>query len=892
MRRLSIFSVSVAVALVLWVRVLPLSLAGAERGAEAAVRAAIAGERGTALDRRPDEEQPDFRGRVRQERERRRDFYSYAVPGIGAVPYLGGLDSYLWLRHARNTLRHGSPCDSLRNGECRDDFTLAPVGVRSRYASSLHVDAVVAMHRFAGMLRPDIPLPLSAYFVSVVAGAAIVIPAFLLGRRFGGLVGGFLCAILCALNPIVLLRSFGADNDVWNVLLPLLQVWAVVEAIYSDHWRRRAGFILAAAAATGLHAAIWGGWIFATAIVLIGLTANALLVRARGIVHGRTSEDRPRAAQAWMLVVTYLLAATVASRLAGAEQSPLAAVGQLFGAIPRFSPTVPNSSGELPWPSVFSTVGELRPPALGAIAASMFGPVYFFAGWLGLLLLMLPKSAWRAWHFAVFLAGILLYRHLLTHGEIAPSTLIGLLALPIVACGIGYLSDRRTPVADQGAGAIIILWFLAALTMAYRGNRFLILLAPPFAVAVGVAAGRLHDWVERQAWASAPIRAAVFVALLWTAYPPVTHAATTARNYVPAMNDAWHAALIRLRDETPQNAIVTTWWDYGYFVKYFAERRVLADGGTLRTRVHYWLAKALAAGTEDQTLGILRMLNCASDAAPEPEGKLGAFAALEDGALNAGAAHTALMRLTGSDRDEAEHFLESIGITGVSADVVLARTHCTPSPAYLLLHDELVRSTGWPLFANWDPLEAAATSAGAEVDPEVLADRLAEEFAEAPATTRDIVRRVAARGFQPTQAPSYASIGWSNCTGAEVLHCPITLRSRHARALRAVEFSPADPAAAALILASHQGGQQVVAPDAVYVVTDDGIRAVTEHRNATAMSVLIDPTQRRVLIGSAALLRSTLTHLLFLDGRFLHHFEPFDRSPGLSGDVRTWRIAW
>src|SRR3989442_16013678 len=94
------------------------------------------------------------------------------------------------------------------------------------------------------------------------------------------------------------------------------------------------------------------------------------------------------------------------------------------------------------------------------------------------------------------------------------------------------------------------------------------------------------------------------------------------------MNDAWWTTLESIRDDTPPDAIVNTWWDYGYWVKYVADRRVSADGGSLRTHIPHWVGRALLAADEGESVGLLRMLDCGSDATPEPEGRRGAFGAL------------------------------------------------------------------------------------------------------------------------------------------------------------------------------------------------------------------------------------------------------------------------
>src|SRR5262245_25885214 len=46
----------------------------------------------------------------------------YTGPDGREYVYLAGVDSYLWLRHARNYLQTGTVCDAIVDGECRDTY--------------------------------------------------------------------------------------------------------------------------------------------------------------------------------------------------------------------------------------------------------------------------------------------------------------------------------------------------------------------------------------------------------------------------------------------------------------------------------------------------------------------------------------------------------------------------------------------------------------------------------------------------------------------------------------------------------------------------------------------------------------------------------------------------
>lgn len=66
-----------------------------------------------------------------------------------------------------------------------------------------------------------------------------------------------------------------------------------------------------------------------------------------------------------------------------------------------------------------------------------------------------------------------------------------------------------------------------------------------------------------------------------SAYEPATIASSTipTRNYI----GDWLEACAWLHDNTPKNAVVCCWWDYGYYVTVIGNRTTLADNSTLNT---------------------------------------------------------------------------------------------------------------------------------------------------------------------------------------------------------------------------------------------------------------------------------------------------------------------
>jgi oligosaccharyl transferase STT3 subunit len=780
--------------------------------------------------------------------------------------YLGDVDSYLWLRHARSYLRTGTTCDAVVGGECRDLHAHAPVGRRMPYARSLHVAAIVWLHGLIRTVQPKYPLPASAFWVPVLIGMLGTPPAFLVGESLGGPLGGFAAALLVGTNAFFLQRSIGSDNDVWNVVLPLFVVAAAAASTRAAHPGRQVAYAVLASVFVALHAAAWSGWVFTFFVVALGLVANALMRIFRVAIRAW----RRRPAEAGMLVgglvpvAVFYLAGALFAALAGSAEGfvgPLHALVSLLGTYGPVSQTGGSSTSS--WPDVLATVSELVHPDLRLIAALSGQPLFFFAGWLGLLLLWLPRSRWQGQHLALMVGGNILYYYLLTGPRLQRSALVALLSLP-VAIGVTLAATgRRHQAREAGAAFLLTVWFVAALYLSYGGARFVLLLVAPAGIACAVAIGRLHLWLTRAAVQLEPGGRALWGAILFllvaaTLIQPVERGVAAAHAYVPPMNGAWWDTLTHIRDVAPADAIVDTWWDYGHWTTYVAERRVSADGASLLTHIPYWLARALIATSERETVGLLRMLNCGSDATPEPESRLGAYGKLVARGLDGVTAHAVVVALASLDRPAARTLLAERGLAPADVEDVLASTHCTPPPAYLVLSTKLAPMQAIRDLAGWD--------------------------FERPGIAPPSSRAPAASGLGPA---------WRSCAGTpdgpEWVCGPVEGAAWGGAGT--FRYRPDAPAQSRFLVPDERAERQSV-PAVIVVAEAAGLRDL---RPTTAtdpeLGVLVDVPEHRALMGPPDLVRSTLVHLLYLDGRYARHLEKFDERVGYGGErVATWRI--
>ena len=298
LRWTAVLLAAAAVVAVTWIRLRPLGLHGLDDRAAAEVRDRLAGARhldDAAVEAWIAEHPARFARKVASTRDRLAGTYTYRAEDGRDHVYLGDLDSYLWLRRARQYLRAGTTCDTVVQGDCRDLHTLAPVGGSMRYARSIHIAAIVAVHRIAAWLRPGWPLPSSAMLVPVIVGALGVLPAFALGRRLAGDAAGLCAAIVGGTNAVFLVRSIGGDDDVWNVVLPLAVVWAVSAALGARRQIACLGFAALAAGVQTVHALSWRGALVTWGVVVGALALDLAVSAARALAPRRRGSGNRRA---------------------------------------------------------------------------------------------------------------------------------------------------------------------------------------------------------------------------------------------------------------------------------------------------------------------------------------------------------------------------------------------------------------------------------------------------------------------------------------------------------------------------------------------------------------------------------------------------------------------
>jgi dolichyl-diphosphooligosaccharide--protein glycosyltransferase len=572
-----------------------------------------------------------------------KEFWQYDVNGE-KFTYMPDIDPYTYLRYSRNLLETGQLGDEIKNGQQWDNHMVAPLG--AGIGTTGHPYVLLWIYKLLSVFKPSMDLMAGATYFPVIFAALAVIPAFFLGRKFAGNVGGLFAAVMVAINPAFLSRTtWGhADTDAYVIFFALAITWLFLEAFEAKNTSWKFVFAAGAGALTGLFGYFWGGgwwYVFDFMLALAGMYFIYLLVIGWG-KHPILANNalRDTALIAVTFVAATLLIGSLTVGFVRVAYAPLAPLGFM---------SIKEAAHISLWPNVYTTVAELNAVSMSQIVSAVGGKLFFLIALAGLAFALFKRDE---------------------HGKIDPKYFV-----------------------------LLAIWFVATLYASTKGVRFTMLIVPAFSLAFGTALGKIYEyankWGEKGLHLSkkiiAPVVILIFVLLLlgsakaWYA---------SSINDIPIMNDAWWNSLTKINQESKPDAIINSWWDFGHHFKYVADRAVTFDGASQNTPMAHWVGKVLLTTNEKEAVGILRMLDCGSNTA---------FEELDKKINDVSKSVQIIYEVVVLDKDKAEALLEENNLSKVESENVLKYTHCSPPEDYFITSEDMIGKAGvWGHFGSWD----------------------------------------------------------------------------------------------------------------------------------------------------------------------------------------------
>ena len=743
--------------------------------------------------------------------------------------YMPDIDPYTFLRYARNYVEHGYIGDEIRNNTQWDNHMVAPLGVAVS-SKDLHPYMLAYLYKVMHAFNSKITLMQSSGYFPIIFSILSIIPAFFIGRRLGGTVGGFFSAIFVAVSSAFVDRTLWghADTDAYAIFFPLFIAWFFLEAFHQKETKKQILY----AGLSGLFIAgfafAWSGWWYVFDFILgaAGFYFVYLLVvqSKEGLQFDKLKKNKKLVNLILILIVFILVSGVFVSALRGFNtfyRSPLQPI--------KFS-KIKVASHESLWPNVYTTVAELNEASLSQIISSIGGNLFFLISLLGIILMFFIKDE---------------------EGKI----------------------DTRYFVY----GFLCVLWYIGIIYASTKGIRFTMMLVPPLAFGFASALSFVYSRaliyfkksLEIPKWVTGSLLMIIFI--LFFVFPAAKASYGVASADMPMVNDAWYNSLNKIKLESAPNAIINSWWDFGHQFKYYADRAVTFDGATQNSPMAHWIGKTLLTDDEDLAVGILRMLDCGSNKA---------FETLNQQINDTSVSVKMLYKIVVLDRDEAKNYLTSQKLSSEEAENVLKFTHCSPPEDFFITSDDMVGKGGvWAHFGSWDFNRADIWIYAKNMPKDEAVNFIANNSGVSKEDAEKIYYEVLAIASENDANnwiapwPNYA--GSTSCSTADnkTIECTNGIEIN----LSKIEVK----------IPTQQGVMQP------YSFVYKNGNSIAEIKYNTSFPYTLAYSDSQIALMQPALAKSMFTRLFYFDGYGLNHFEKFSEEKDITGGkIIVWKVKW
>ena len=194
------------------------------------------------------------------------------------------------------------------------------------------------------------------------------------------------------------------------------------------------------------------------------------------------------------------------------------------------------------------------------------------------------------------------------------------------------------------------------------------------------------------------IKKALVVVLITLALvsPTVCGAYQTTALTVPGSSDPMWNAMDYVKENTTNDTVIISWWDFGYLFQIASDHPTSFDGGSQSGDRAYWVGKALTTSDFAQSKGILQMLGTTGSNASE---LLCNYTGSNVTAVDA------LDKTLGMSREDAKSTLvKDYNLTESQASAVVKQSHpSNPNNVAFVLSSDMIQKAGWwSYFGSWN----------------------------------------------------------------------------------------------------------------------------------------------------------------------------------------------
>ncbi len=844
-----------------------------------------------------DKERANFIKNNRNQYEAQINFFAQQYKdnfaGPDNVPYLGDIDSYLWLRKAQNILDRGHAGTEIKDGRLFDSYLVAPNGDFT--SVNWHPNFIVIIYKFLSLFTL-VSLMYAQFFVPPIIGGLATLFAFLVGKKLTNSFGGFFAGMIAAVNPVIVSRTTTTDSDSYTILFHFLLFWLFLQALTADSLKKKTLYAALLGFSFSVFSKFWEGWWYSFDLILFVLIA---LGAYHLIMAWRTKSASLPALRAnaslrgigSILLVLFIISFIFVSLL----RSP-----QYYLDIQTSAFTVPFTLKEATkvslWPNVYTTVAELNEIDVSNIIPQMGSGLLTVLGFFALGLLTLSKRSYflaggtLAWYAGVFM--------IFTRGFArSPITFAVLLGLPVLGLIIlSLLRKQEIPLHRLAFALLLVLWTGSMFYASTNGVRFVVQVMVSMAVMLGVAVGTLVSQLpaaaERlmqtetfklksaQKYVSRTMALLIVIFFCFILITPIKAGIANGRDQTAIFDDGWYNTMVKIKRDTNPDAIITSWWDFGHYFKAIGNRRVTFDGGTQNRPQAHWVGKIMLTNDENEALQILRMLNCGGNNAFDALNKI-----LNDPLQSI----TLTYRLLKLDVEKGRGVLEKI-TTKEEAERIAGYLYCAPPQSIFITSEDMRGKAGvWSHFGSWNFERAKIWLEVKNKNRDDAIAYLQKEFNYPPDQGEKIYDDIQQIPTQReanswiTGWPNYMSVG--NCqdhpTDAASLICSASLGQRQL----VLRVNKETKDAFTENTATNQHPNVIVWQDA------SGFHERRYDKNTLEIGVAL--VGNNILLSDPHLTASIFSRLFFFEGGGLKRFTLLaDERSMTTGRILTWDVNW
>jgi dolichyl-phosphooligosaccharide-protein glycotransferase len=755
------------------------------------------------------------------------DYFKSKMQDDSGQTYLLAIDPYLWYGEIKASLESGFFGNTIKDGKKWYDIRNGRFGKNAEetYTFNLYVGKYLykAMHFF----NKNVSLMQAFFLVPLIIITLSVIPAFFIGKKIGGNVAGLFAGIIVAINSALLGRTPAgfSDTDPYNIFFPLFIAWMFIEAIESNTTRKRIIFSSLAGILIGIYSKAWSGWWYPMMFVLSSLGISCIYYMIKNykkikeglIKYLSIKEIKNTLIMGCCFFVFSLLSITLLRSFVDFTNAFLKGP---MGVISLKSVAVKTL-----WPNVLTTVAEFNVAPLESIMSQMGGKFFFFIAIIGIILTLIIKNK----------------------------------------------EGKR----DIMYASFLTIWFIGTTYAFTKGVRFSILMVPAFAIAFGITLGLIYrystEWLSKSIHINKYLSKTLIILIFLLLFvSPLKAANNVAKNEIPSMTDAWYESLIEIQHDS-EDAIITSWWDFGHWFAAIAERKVTFDGADQGKTIHY-VGKSLLVD-EKESAAILKMLNCGQNQGPF---------LLEKYLNNTPRAIDIINEIMFYDKTQAIKRLEQENLSDEQIENLTKLTHCDDLiPQYYITSEDMIGKAGvWGHFGSWDFDRAKMWQSVRRKSFPNGTDFLKKNYnmggEEADKVYYEIQSTEADRWVSPW--PGYMGGPYSSTIKDDLVTCS-----------NGIQINLTDYNA---LIPTQQG---LVTPTSLVYATKQGLVEKKFKDSPIAVSLALIPEGKgyECLLMDPLLATSTFTRLFFFDGHGSRYFEKFSDKTTFTGQrIIVWKVNW